>query len=76
MDTTPQTTLRELDHRRSDGIDVTMLWDSAADRILIEVNDGRSGEAFTFEVERGEALSAFQHPFAYASPSVLEPAHG
>ena len=40
MNTT--TTFRELAHRRNDGIDVTMFWDSATDRVTVSVAGGRS----------------------------------
>ena len=30
--TTSTTTLRELAHRRNDGLDIRLLWDSATDR--------------------------------------------
>jgi hypothetical protein len=59
--------VRELDHRTSDGIDVRLLWDALTDRVSLALADERSGESFTVEVDPGEALSAFQHPFAYAS---------
>jgi len=61
-------TPRELAHRRNDGIDVTMLWDSACDQITVTVIDGNSGEAFEILVAPGErALDVFHHPFAYAA---------
>jgi hypothetical protein len=58
---------RELDRRTSDGIDVRLLWDALTDRVLLALSDERSGQSFTFEVEPSEALTAFQHPFAYAT---------
>jgi hypothetical protein len=62
------TTLRELAHRRNDGIDVTMLWDSGRDQVMVAVNDTKSGEAFDIVVMPGErALDVFHHPFAYAA---------
>ncbi len=61
------TAYRELDHRATDGIDVRMLWDADTDRVVIAVDDARSGEAFTVDVRAGEsALDVFRHPFAYA----------
>jgi hypothetical protein len=64
----PSTPLRELAHRRNDGIDVTMLWDSASDQVTVSVNDAKSGEAFEILVAPGErALDVFHHPFAYAA---------
>jgi hypothetical protein len=61
------TTLRELDHRVSDGIDITLLWRPEDDRALVAVLDAKTGEAFTLEVGPSQrALEVFHHPFAYA----------
>jgi hypothetical protein len=60
-------TLRELDQRTTDGIDVRLLWRPADDRVLVAVSDARTGDAFTIDVaDRGRALDVFQHPYAYA----------
>ena len=65
---TPSTTTYELAHRRNDGIDVTMFWDSATDRVTVAVDDRKGGEAFSILVAPGErALDVFHHPFAYAA---------
>ena len=62
------TTLRELDHRVSDGIDVTLLWRADDDRALVAVFDAKTGEAFTLEVAPSQrALDVFHHPYAYAA---------
>jgi hypothetical protein len=37
----PDKTIRELDRRISDGIDVRLLWDSVADRVVVAVHDTR-----------------------------------
>jgi hypothetical protein len=61
-------TFRELAHRRNDGIDVTMLWNTSSDQVSVAVNDTKSGEAFEILVAPGErALDVFHHPFAYAA---------
>jgi hypothetical protein len=59
--------IRELDHRHSDGIDVRLLWSEGDDRILLVVSDSKRAEAFSLEVEPGEALEAFHHPYSYAA---------
>jgi len=60
--------LRELDHRSTDGIDVTMLWDQLEDRVLVSVSDAKTGEAFTVPVPAGRrAYDVFHHPYAYAA---------
>jgi hypothetical protein len=65
---TPSSTTHELAHRRNDGIDVTMFWDSATDRVTVAVHDGKRGDAFEILVGPGErALDVFHHPFAYAA---------
>ena len=65
MTATPATSLRELDHRRDDGIDVRLLWDARTDRVSLAVVDERSGESLTFEVDPRDALTAFHHPYVY-----------
>ena len=66
--TTHQTdTLRELDHRVSDGIDVWLLWRPHDNRTLVSVSDSKTGETFAIEVGPDQrALDVFHHPFAYA----------
>ncbi len=63
MLTTP---IRELDHRNTDGIDVSLLWNALTDRVSVSVHDHRSGEIFVVEVPGADALEAFNHPYAYA----------
>ena len=59
---------RELAHRRNDGIDVRMLWDSATDRVMVAVHDSKTDREFEVVVAPGErALDVFHHPFAYAA---------
>jgi YD repeat-containing protein len=65
MLTTADTQVRELDSRRSDGIEVTLLWNPEGQRVSVAVNDERSGESIEFPVARQDALTAFRHPYAY-----------
>lgn len=58
-------TRRELAHRRSNGIDVSLFWDKVGDLLSLEVYDVKSNEFFAGEVPRNRALDAFHHPFAY-----------
>ena len=58
---------RELAHRTSDGIQVTLFWSKPSDRITIAIADTRSDEALEFEVDGSHALDAFNHPYAYAA---------
>ena len=59
--------IRELDHRRSDGIDVRLLWNQKDDRVVVAVSDAKTGDAFAIPVEPREALRAFHHPYSYAA---------
>jgi hypothetical protein len=58
---------RELDARSSDGIDVTLLWSQATNRVWISVVDEKRGDWFEQDVHPALALDAFQHPYAYAN---------
>jgi hypothetical protein len=69
-------TLRELDHRTSDRIDVWLLWRERDNQVLVSVADEKTGDQFTIEVRDGERpLDVFNHPYAYAgaSPNRREP---
>jgi hypothetical protein len=67
MTATTTQLMRELDHRSSDGIDVRLLWCERDGRVLVSVNDAKTGEAFTVEVREGEnAMQVFKHPYAYS----------
>jgi hypothetical protein len=59
--------IRELDHRTSDGVDVTLLWNSVTNCVSVTVGDERTGEFFALAVDPEDALTAFQHPYAYAA---------
>jgi hypothetical protein len=78
MNTHSNDTLRELDHRVSDGIDVRLLWRPSDDRAIVTVSDAKTGGSFTLEVRSDQrALDVFHHPFAYAPDAVLtRPADG
>jgi len=66
MTTLPAPAPRELAHRRTDGIDVLLLWHPDTDRVTVRVDDAKAGERFELEVRAGErALEVFHHPFAY-----------
>ncbi len=59
------TTVRELDRRTGDGIDVALLWNPRTSDVTVAVTDTRHGAAVEFGVKSGEALEAFWHPYAY-----------
>ncbi|MBV9197904.1 MAG: hypothetical protein JO168_27520 [Solirubrobacterales bacterium] len=58
---------RELAHRISDGIEVTLFWLRAVNAVGLEVLDSRTGEMLAVDVERHAALEAFNHPYPYAA---------
>jgi len=59
-------TRRELDHRHSNGIDVTLSWSPARNTLYVTVADD-AGDSFELVVEAHEALDVFHHPYAYAA---------
>ncbi len=65
MHTNIESTLRELDRRTSNGIDVRLLWNADTGRVSIAVEDAHRGESLLFDVDGADALDAFHHPYAY-----------
>jgi hypothetical protein len=68
---TPIEQLSELDRRRSNGLDVRLVWEPATNCVFVGVIDEHTGSEFAIEVDPTNALDAFYHPFAYegARPS-------
>ena len=64
---TVESSVRELDHRTSAGIEVTLRWDPLTNRISVVVRDERHGDSLAFGVDPADALCAFHHPYAYAA---------
>ena len=68
MTSPPTSPVRELAHRRNDGLDIRLVWNPATDRVAVALHDAKTGEGFEVEVGPGErALDVFHHPFAYAA---------
>jgi hypothetical protein len=67
MTATPLSHRRELAHRISDGIEITLSWSKPSNQVTVAVVDTRSDEAIEFDVEGSAALDAFNHPYAYAA---------
>jgi hypothetical protein len=63
----PKMASPELAHRASNGIDVSLYWSKATNRVTVEVFDDRFDDGFEFEVDGSDALDAFNHPYAYAA---------
>ena len=74
MNVNPDTKRRELDHRHSNGIDVTLSW-SPAHELVLRHRPRRGRRSFELVVEAHEALDVFQHPYAHAAFRGLELVH-
>ena len=62
------TTIRELDSRVTDGVQVRLLWCEHDGRLWVAVLDTKTREAFRVLVAEGERpLDVFHHPYAYAA---------
>lgn len=60
------TSMREVDSRTNDGIHVRMLWSQDDGRVVVSVDDTRTGQTFSVEVPQdARAIEVFHHPFAY-----------
>jgi len=70
--TTQRQQVQELAHRAGDGIEVTLLWNSAEERLTVICSDERTGDWFALEAEPGNALDVFHHPYAYAAHQGVE----
>jgi len=59
--------MRELDYRLVNGLDVQLWWDSETGCICVSVRDARTESQSVIKVRGGERpLDVFHHPFAYA----------
>jgi hypothetical protein len=66
---------RELAHRSTGPVEITLYWDDHGDEVMVELIDRGGGASFKIFVEPDRALDAFHHPYAYASKleSAAEP---
>jgi hypothetical protein len=69
---TIQTARRELAHRVSNGIEVTLFWGPISGEVIVEVVDHSSEHFFELSVPSECALDAFHHPYAYAARQGVE----
>lgn len=58
--------IRELDRRTTHGLEVTLRWDAATNRVFVSVVEDHDGASFGFEVAAADASDGFHHPYAYA----------
>ena len=56
---------RELAHRTSGGLEITLYWDAEEQTTSVEVHQPATQETIAFTVAREHALDAFHHPFAH-----------
>jgi hypothetical protein len=63
---------RELAHRESDGIEVTLYWAKSDGSVVVEVIDHGNEQIFEVTVPSERALDAFHHPYAYAAHHGVE----
>ena len=58
----------DLDFRTADGVEVTLLWANALNRVWVAVHNHRSGEELEIEVRADDnPLDVVHHPYAYAA---------
>jgi hypothetical protein len=69
--TAGQRRLRELDQRRGDGVEVTLLWSEHTGSVYVAVEDTYGHPGFSFSVDPADALDAFRHPYAYGGRTRL-----
>ena len=65
-DMSPQSFI-ELAQRRNDELEITLFWAPTDDSVQVTIVNERTGTTVALPVERGNALDAFYHPFAYAA---------
>jgi hypothetical protein len=59
--------IHELDHRETDGVEVSLLWARGTNAVSILVRDAKSGDDFEVALDPADARDAFDHPYAYAA---------
>jgi len=64
-DTVKKIPRRELAHRVSGGLEITLYWRPHDDVVSIAVYQLATEETISFRVPSDRALDAFQHPFVY-----------
>jgi hypothetical protein len=65
-------TLKELNYRARGGFEVSLLWSPESGQLAVVVVVESGGAEFAMEVEPGEAMEVFRHPYAYATSRRLE----
>jgi hypothetical protein len=60
------TTIVELDYRRSGAFEVSLMWHRDLEAVSLTIRDTWSCRSLELPVAHDQALHAFIHPFAYA----------
>ena len=67
MKTTRSCDWQELASRNNDGLAISLLWNKAEGRVKLSITDSRCDETFELGLAGEDALTAFNHPFAFAA---------
>jgi len=65
----PDDCVTELAQRVSGKDEVLLLWHPESERVELAVRDVATGVSFHLDIEPGNAIDAFYHPYAYAARS-------
>ena len=65
----PDDCVKELEQRVSGKDEVLLLWHPESERVELAVRDVATGVSFHLDIEPGNAIDAFYHPYAYAARS-------
>ena len=71
-----RTDIHELDHRETDGVQVSLLWSRSTNAVTVLVRDAKTADEFELAVDPADANDAFHHPYAYAARSGVAYAAG
>jgi len=69
--TLTHTARRELAHRVSGDVEITLYWNALDDSTTIDIDEAATEETISFPVPGERALDAFHHPFAYRSAALV-----
>lgn len=65
---------RELAHRSTDGLEVTLVWRPITDELAVRVWDQRQHVRFEIRPDRHTALEVYYHPYAYLGSGAVQDA--
>lgn len=65
LQTQQQKLYAELDYRESDGIEVSLLWNSHDNTLIVYVVDTRDSSGAEIPVGPRDPRDVFEHPYAY-----------